>query len=258
MNCQTVRAGLRPGFLDVEGAVERRALVAHLRGCRSCRELAVTVEPTVIFCLGPEEATGDSEVEEIRNTVQAMRRIRALESSWAGTSGRGLALGLLAALLVVAVLVLPAPGRNGEEETVPFADALGVGAGLIDLPPLRSTAAEVTIRLELERLAIGEAGSSSPSRIAALVMTVPVGTAVDRRLGSDYRVRFDLSPGSSGADPILENFTLSQLSNTPEDPLIHADLRPVGDRPIVLGVPVGKSGPTQLRLHLTTTSTEDH
>ena len=147
---------------------------------------------------------------------------------------------------------------NDEEKTVPFADALGVGAGLIDLPPGRSSTAEVTIHLELERLAIDGAGGSSPNRVAALVVTAPVGTAVDRRLGSEYRVRFDLLPGSTGADPMLENFTLSRLPNAPQDPLINADLRPIGDRPIVLGVPVGESGPTQLRLHLATSSTEDH
>jgi hypothetical protein len=84
----------------------------------------------------PRIEVADSEIEQIRLSVRTLRRAKELESSlsigrWARRAAA------VAALLLVALLLNPKrPDQMAEE--LPFAGALGVGAGQLDLGPVGS------------------------------------------------------------------------------------------------------------------------
>ena len=127
--------------IDDLPAVERRRALEHVRECKSCRRAALATDRSLLFAALPRVEVTDSEVEQIRSSVRVLRRAREVERSISiGRWGRRAA--AVAALFVIALLLDP---RRPEQLSVdsPFAGALGVGAGQLDLSSPTSTQAVV-------------------------------------------------------------------------------------------------------------------
>lgn len=125
--------------IDELPAEERAKILDHLRHCRTCRVRALEIDRSLVFDSLSPMPVSVAEVEEIRAAVHTLRRASQLTRphwmrSWAGRAAA------IAALLCVALLLDPGqPEAPGTE--VPFAGALGVGAGQLDLTGAQSSAA---------------------------------------------------------------------------------------------------------------------
>lgn len=244
MSCDRWRELLPFESVDDMGQARRRDFLSHLRACSSCRRMATETDPTLAFSLLQPERVEEGEVEEIRHTVQAMRRVRALEASWSQRARQGLAAGAFAALVLIGVLLVPQRPEPQSPAGVPFAGAVGVGAGLVEVPRAPTHDTPVVLQAELARSARLAHLTDSPTlhRIARAEMTVQPGDQVDRDLGHGYRVRFFLASAVPTAGAILEDFQLLQPAARGEVPLLEADLQPLPNSPLVVGVtPAGES-----------------
>lgn len=156
MSCASwSRLAVGVATIDDLPAAERAKILDHLRHCRTCRARALEIDRSLVFdSLSPKRVSA-AEVEEIRAAVHTLRRAGELTrtrsmGTWAGRAAA------IAALLCVALLL--DPGQPEELATeVPFAGALGVGAGQLDLTGAQSPAAgpilEPTDRLAEDRAA---------------------------------------------------------------------------------------------------------
>ena len=115
---------LTPGLSDELDQDQRREFLAHLQGCSVCRRAAVEADPTLVFSLLPAEDVESAEIEDIQHTVQAVRRLRSLEASWTKRSRRGLVLGALAAIILLAFVLIPRRPEATDTAGVPFAGAV--------------------------------------------------------------------------------------------------------------------------------------
>ncbi len=252
MKCESLRSRLAPGFLDPDSAVDRKSLIDHLRVCRSCRAAALAVEPTILFSLASSPEVRAEEVEEIRQTVQAVRRMRLLEASWERSPRRGLLATGLAALLLVALFLVPGPADDRAAVEVPFADALGVGTGLVSMTPTAADTDAVELRLELDAVA-AIATSDDPGRsrrIDETMVSAAAGSTVDRRMGDRYRVHFRLQLDDSAGTLELENLELTEVGSGHARVLVGADVRLRAGRAIVVGVPSEAADGEQLWLRV--------
>lgn len=250
MSCARWRDLLLDESVDELAEAQRDEFLLHLQVCSSCRRAAAEADPTVVFSLLPEERIEEGEVEEIRRTVQAMRRVRALEASW---SRRGLAAGAFAAMVMLAIVLIPERPLRQSPEEVPFAGAVGVGSGLVSVPRVSSGGSVVELQVELARSARVSDLSTSPTlhRVSRLEVIASTGELVDRNLGNGYRIRFSLAREMPPSGPILKGFQLLQPDGQGEVALFSADLKPVPDSPLILSVTPAAEEEEQLWLLLT-------
>ncbi len=119
---------------------DRGPILEHIRHCRPCRESALSSDSSLMFDSLPPIEVAESGIEQIRLSVRTLRRARELESALSiGRWARRVA--AVAALLLVALLLDPKRPDQVAEES-PFAGALGVGAGQLDLGPIDSAPAD--------------------------------------------------------------------------------------------------------------------
>lgn len=112
MSCGALSAAAhRPGGLDLLEGPRREVVVAHLRGCVDCRRRALEIDPTFAFSFLEAPEIDGEEVDEIRRTVRAMRRVRELAGKAEGPRHR--AKMTTAALLLLAAALLLLPGEAG-------------------------------------------------------------------------------------------------------------------------------------------------
>lgn len=148
------------GHVDDLPVAERRRALDHIRVCSRCREIAVGYDNSLVFESLPQIEISETEIDQIRASVRTLRRTRELTmptslGRWAGR------VAAVAALFLVALLLDP---RRPEElvEESPFAGALGVGAGQLDLS--RATAATKDL---VGELATAESEESRKLRLGA-------------------------------------------------------------------------------------------
>jgi len=251
---------LRPGRVDELDQDRRQQFLSHLQGCSSCRRAAAEADPTVVFSLLPAEKVEEREVEEIRRTVQAMRRVRALEVSWSQRARRGLVVGGFAALVLMAVMLTPQRPEQMSPPEVPFAGAVGVGSGLVSVPQALSGITAVDLRVELARSARMADLSSSPAmhRLSHLEVTANAGELVDRDLGHGYRLRFSLPGEVPVGGPVLKSFQLLRSGTQGEISLFNADLQSLPNSPLILGLTPVDEDEGQLWLHLSYSADDPH
>jgi len=91
-----------------------RLAIEHQRGCASCREAALSQDPTLVFHRMPEIELSDEEVETMRQRVAGVRRGRAVasnhESSLTGRQSGPMYSSWLRWLSAAAVLAVAALG----------------------------------------------------------------------------------------------------------------------------------------------------
>ena len=209
----------------------------------------------MVFSLLPEERIEKGEIEEIRRTVQAMRRVRAMEASW---SRRGLAVGAFAAMVLMAIVLIPERSERQNPAEVPFAGAVGVGSGLVSVPRVATDGAVVKLQVELARSTRVPDLSRSPTlhRVSHLELAINPRTKVDRDLGHGYRMRFSWTGEMSLGGPILRSFQLLHSDRQGEVSLFRADLQPLPNSPLILGVTPAEEDEEQLWLLLTYSAEE--
>lgn len=250
MSCARWRDLLRAESVDELAGSRREEYLIHLQGCPSCRRAAAEADPTVVFSLLPEEKIEEGEIEEIRRTVQAMRRVRAMEASW---SRRGLAVGALAAMVLMAIVLIPMRSERQTPEEVPFAGAVGVGSGLVNVPRAAIDGAVVKLQVELARSTRVSDLSRSPTlhTVSHLEIATHAGERVDRDLGHGYRIRFSWPGEISMGGPVLRSFQLLHSDQQGEVALFSAHLQPLPNSPLIVGVTPADEDEEQLSLLLT-------
>lgn len=236
MICDRVRAELPRLCSDLIETGERRHLLAHLRDCDDCRRLAARRDPTIAFSLLPAEEISDEDVGRVARSVHAMRRMRELEAIERRRPVRRAVGGLLAAMVLVAVILVPRLAREDEPDRIPFAGAVGVGSGLVQMPgnPGRSADTSIQLRL-LESVPPGTA--VQPGEQRALWQTeIPVRDRgrVTRDLGDDYRLHFDLTERGDAGVLQIDHLEILRSGPQGEETLLARDLRPQLNRPVVL------------------------
>lgn len=135
MSCSRFESVVGPGgrVFDDLSPDERSRFVDHLRGCSRCREAALAADSSMLFESLPRVELLADELNSIRSSVRTLRRAREVERSVSMVRWTRRA-AAVAALFVVALLL--DPGRPEQvSDDVPFAGALGVGAGQLDLGP---------------------------------------------------------------------------------------------------------------------------
>lgn len=167
-------------------------------------------------------------------------------------------MGALAAVAMIAIVLIPQQPETPSPRGVPFAGAVGVGSGLMGIPPAPSRAASVEIQLELARSAGSAEPISSPALQAVSVAEISAtpGELVDRELGNRYRVRFRLASGARSSALILDGFQVLQLVAGGEVPVFSVDLLPLQDSPMVLDLTSLDGTETQSYLRLTHSFTD--
>lgn len=244
---------LTPGRSDELDQDQRREFLAHLQGCAACRRTAVEADPTLVFSLLPPADVESAEIEDIQHTVQTLRRLRSLEASWSKRSRRGLVLGALAAMILMAFVLIPRRPEATDSAGVPFAGAVGVGSGLVSVPRAVAGYQRVDLQVELARSAKITDLSVGPTldRISQIGVTANVGERVDQDLGHGYRIRFHLPDDWSGSEPPLRSFQVVQTGQEGEVPLFQGDLQPLPGHPLILGLTPTDNRREQLWLRLT-------
>lgn len=215
MSCQQWQSALKAGGLDGVESARRREFLRHLSSCSHCRRWAAAEDPTILLSRLPTVEVSAEEVEEVRRTVRALRRVRDLESGWVHLTQRAFAGTAMAALLLVALLLSPERPQTGVPEPVPFASAVGMGTGLIDLPP-QSDSARFVIEIELV------AGSET---LLEQALHVREGQQIARRLEGGYELRFHLDDRIEGDSIMLRGFRLSKTVGAARATLIEKDLK---------------------------------
>ena len=132
MNCEVWRQAVPVGrFVDYLPGDARRLVLEHIRDCAECRQLAIAEDSSLVFESLPHIEVTQDEIDRIRTSVRTLRRVKDLErsTSWGRLTG---GVAAIAALFLVALLLDPRRPDELAEET-PFAGALGVGAGQLEL-----------------------------------------------------------------------------------------------------------------------------
>lgn len=133
MSCRRWRTAMANGGLERLSPAEYRREMEHLAGCPSCRAGAADLDPTILLAALPPIQVADEEVEQVQQTVRALRRVRALEERWTLSARRVGGAAALAALLLASLLVSPQRRLPDSAAELPFAGAVGIGSGLIRL-----------------------------------------------------------------------------------------------------------------------------
>ncbi len=256
MSCHRWQELLSVESVDEMDGARKRDFLAHLQVCPSCRQMAAESDPTLVFSLLPAERVEEREVEEIRRSVQTLRRVRALEASWSRRNRWSLAAVSFAALLVVAVLLIPQSSSGPQE--VPFAGAVGVGSGLVRIPQT-SVSSPVEWHVELARSPrlVELAGTSHFERIGRIRLTTQPGESAVGDLGQEYRIQLRSLGGPSISNAEGFDLRLSRTNEQGEVLLFRADLQPRPNVPLLLGVPASGRSAEQLWLRVTWTTDRD-
>ncbi|MEJ2085421.1 MAG: hypothetical protein P8Y44_07050 [Acidobacteriota bacterium] len=146
--------------IDELAPESRRAILDHIQYCRPCRREALQADSSLLFHSLPRLETQQVEIERIRDSVRTLRRAKEVERST--SPGRWVArAAAVAALLFVALLLDPRRPDELSEES-PFAGALGVGAGQLELSRSVTSqpAAEPEVDASLDAVAPTEQGSA--------------------------------------------------------------------------------------------------
>ena len=230
MSCSPWRSLLSERSIDELAPSRRQEFLQHLQGCPTCRRAAAEADPTVVFSLLPSETVEAVEVEEIRKTVGAVRRVREIEASWGRRARRGMAVGAMAALVVLAVVLIPRDREQEGETDVPFAGAVGVGSGLVTVPDSSARSLPVDLHVELARSEklVDLAHGPTMHRISETDWTAKAGERVDRDLGAGYRLRFHLPEAMRVDGLVLEDLQLMRRVSSNWVPVLEADLQPLG------------------------------
>lgn len=244
MNCRSWRDDVELGFVDRMDRQQRQQFLTHLESCRPCRDAAAKVDPTLVFSLLPAAEVEDAEVDEVRRTIQALRRVRALEATWNRRVRQGLAASAFAALLLAAVVLVPHRPQPESSVEVPFAGAVGVGSGLVDLPPTPIGESSVRIRVELGR-------APAAQQLSQTEFVAHTGERVERDLGYGYRMRFEVAGEVLGRAPVLKNFEVLGSDSRGDWTIFSADLRPSANQPLILGLTPAEGDEDLLWLQLT-------
>ena len=132
MSCKRfVTAVSAGGGFDDLSSDDRRMLLEHLRQCRTCRRQSLAVDGSLVFESLPPIDVSPAEIERIRDSVRILRRANEVERSTAFGRWAGRAAAVAALFIVVLMLDPKRPDQLSEE--TPFAGALGVGAGQLEL-----------------------------------------------------------------------------------------------------------------------------
>lgn len=235
MSCERWRDRLTQLSLDEMSESSREEYLRHLEGCLPCRRAAAANDPTVVFSLLPGEGVEDQEVEEIQRTVRALRRVREVGPSG---SRRGLLIGALAAMILVAVILTPQASRPPAPREVPFAGAVGVGPGLVSVPRTAAAMPFMELEIQLARSARVDHLAQSPALETVVVakLVARPGEVIERDLSDAYRIRFTLPEAAVSEKPVLRGFELLHLQGSSAVLLLQADLQPQTGSPLILGV----------------------
>ena len=253
MSCRQWRDRVPLVSVDEMGRETRRQYLAHLRDCRECRRDAAREDPTIVFSLLPAAEVSDDEIAAVRQTVETLRRARALEGLAGSKVPRRLILGAMAATLLIAVTLIPQPRSPERSASVPFAGAVGVGSGLVQIPEGPSLATNGVLQVELHRGAEVEPGFSSSVPDRLWEVDIPTGGEmhVERELGGGYRLHFSLGDSLDGNILELRDFELLRAGEQGEVSLLAADLLSELNRPMIVDVPADGMGAEPLWLELT-------
>jgi len=239
--------------VDEMGQETRRDYLSHLSSCSECRRVAARVDPTIIFSLLPAAEVGDEEIDQVRQTVEALRRTRAIEGTETSKVPRRLMLGAIAATLLIAVTLIPQRRSPERSASVPFAGAVGVGSGLVRIPQAPSSIANGILQFRLHRGAGGEPGiaSSAPNRVWEV--DIPTGSErrVEREIEGGYRLHFHAVDSAEGDILELKGFELLQTGEQGDVSLLAADLLAELNRPMLIDVPGKGTSSEPWRLELT-------
>lgn len=232
MSCSRWQSVLNAGGFDGIESARRREFLEHLSGCSACRRRAAAEEPTILLTRLPAVEVSAEEVEEVRRTVRALCRVRELESTWVHLTQRGFAGAAMAALLLIALLLSPERPQTGVPERVPFADAVGMGTGLISLPAQAQTARFV---IEIELAAGRETLFKEALQVAG-------GQRIERQLEGGYDLRFRLEDRVGGDTLVLRGFRVSKTGGAAQATLIERDLELGFEAPLWLELSKAEAG----------------
>ena len=253
MSCEYWQSLVLTENVDEMAWPRRRDVLSHLRVCSACRDIATAADPTLIFYLLLPVEVQESEVEDIRHTVQSLRRVKALRPSPFRRARRGLAVGGFAALTILALGLIPQRPVPQPPLEIPFAGAVGVGTGLMDLSSAAVAAGEFDLRMELLGIGerVGSSGSAAQQTVSLREVTVRPGEQVERDLGEGYRVRFRVAAEASGETPSLEDFRWTRVIDLREVLLFQAESVVLPEKPWVMESVGQESSESAMRLLLT-------
>jgi len=224
MSCLQWQSALTSAGLEGLEPTRRRRFLQHLAVCSSCRQWASAEDPTILLAQFPAVEVSGDEVEEVRRTVRALRRVRDLERTGSHLVQRAFAGAAMAALLLVALLLSPERPRARAPERVPFVGAVGVGSGLIDLQiPTSPSRHGIEIELATERETLFRES-----------LSVSAGQGIWRQLEGGYEIRFRLDDRVEGHRITLRGFRVSRTDNAGRVTLIEKDLGLRPESPLVL------------------------
>ena len=133
ISCQTFRANLQPGTHDAE-------LLAHVRRCDACLELAVQVDPDMFFrSIGGENLLPPGGVDAFVSDVMAQVRSRETETAVEPrhrtfTSVRRLAIAATVAAAVMAGLLVATHQPAPQPRAVPLGVDVALAAHELERP----------------------------------------------------------------------------------------------------------------------------
>lgn len=253
MSCHQWRDQIGLVSVDEMEPKTRRDYLSHLSDCLECRRLATRNDPTIVFSLLPAAEVREEEVDQVRQNVRALRRTRAVERTAASKVPRRLVLGAIAATLLIAVTLIPQRRLSENSRSVPFAGAVGVGSGLVQIPQASSSTASGVLQLKLNRGAEGEPGVGmlAPYRVWEVDIPARGERRVERQLAGGYRLHFLLVDSPHGDVLELKDFELLQIGGAGEVSLLAADLRAEPNRQVMVDVPGKGKGSETMWLELT-------
>lgn len=253
MSCHQWRGQYGLVSVDEMEQETRRDYLSHLSDCLECRRLAARKDPTIVFSLLPAAEVREEEIDQVRQNVRALRRTRKVEATATSKVPRRLVHGAIAATLLIAVTLIPQRRLSENSTSVPFAGAVGVGSGLVQIPRASSSTARGVLQLTLNRSADGELGigMSAPARVWEVDIPAWGDRRVERQLADGYRLHFLLVDGPNGDVLELKDFELLQIGESGEMSLLEADLRAEPNRQVKVDVPGKGAGSETIWLELT-------
>ena len=253
MSCQEQRRRRPRLHLDAMDPQTRQEYLTHLDSCRECLDAATREDPTTIFALLPKAEVSDAEVDEIRRTVRTMRRVKAVEGAASARAPWRWIAGVAAAMLLLGIVLVPQFRQSAETEALPFAGAVGVGSGLIEMPE-RSSPVVGSVLLIGFYLSDGAGVGSTPATVEpASEIKIPVAGPghIERDLRAGYGLRFDMRGAAAGQVLELDGFELVRTDEQGEESLLAADLRAEMNRKLTIGPKTVPAGQETFWLELT-------
>ncbi|MGH9316500.1 MAG: anti-sigma factor [Thermoanaerobaculia bacterium] len=120
-SCQMVRARFAGYAAETLGAEERRAVRAHLAGCRSCFEEAAACDATLLFARAGSEEAPAEEIARVLSAVRTGIALKTAEQRLRPRTSRRLFAALAAAAAVVILLVALPGSLSNRQRPAPQA-----------------------------------------------------------------------------------------------------------------------------------------